>query len=320
MSSAIVFAYHNVGVRCLRVLLAAGVEARLVLTHDDDPHENVWFASVRQVCVDNDIACIAPANPNTPEIEARVAALNADFLFSFYYRQMLKAPLLAAVTRGAYNMHGSLLPRYRGRAPVNWAVVHGERETGASLHQMTVKPDDGAIVDQFSVPILPDDSARDVFAKVTVAAELCLYRALPQLLAGTAEHSPQDLAQGAYFGGRRADDGRIDWRLDARRVHDLVRAVTHPYPGAFTDLPGGRLALWRTRVIDDAGDFASRGTLRWHDDRLEIFPLGGGSLQLLQGDFAGQPLSADKDVFRLDGQKLPPGISTVSNQLYETNS
>ncbi len=291
MSSAVVFAYHNVGVRCLRVLLAAGVDVRLVVTHEDNPNEEIWFASVRALCAENDIPCITPADPNTPEVEARVAALGADFLFSFYYRNMLKAPLLQSARRGAYNMHGSLLPQYRGRVPVNWAVLHGERETGATLHQMTIKPDNGAIVDQFAVPILPDDTAQEVFEKVVVAAELCLHRTLPKLIAGTAEHRPQDLSQGGYFGGRRAEDGRIDWRQNARQIHNLVRAVSHPYPGAFSDLPAGRLLLWRTRVIDDHSLTADSGKLLQRDGRIEIHPAGGGLLQVLDGELSGARLS-----------------------------
>ncbi len=305
MSSAIVFAYHNVGVRCLRVLLACGVDVRLVVTHEDNPDEQIWFGSVRQLCIENGIPCITPANPNTPELENQVAGLGADFLFSFYYRHMLKAPLLQSAQRGAYNMHGSLLPHYRGRVPVNWAVLRGERETGATLHQMTVKPDDGPIVDQFAVPILPDDTAQEVFEKVTVAAELCLYRSLPKLIAGTAAHRLQDLSQGAYFGGRRAEDGRIDWQQNAHQIHNLVRAVTRPYPGAFSDFPEGRLVLWRTRVMDDASVTAASGRLQWRDGRIEIYPAGGGVLQVLDAELSGAPLNAIAAGQRLDGLHLP---------------
>ena len=270
-----------------------------MVTHQDNPAEEIWFASVRQLCIDHGIAYITPADPNTPEVEAQVAALDADFLFSFYYRHMLKAPLLQAARRGAYNMHGSLLPKYRGRVPVNWAVINGECETGATLHQMNVKPDNGAIVDQVAVPILPDDTAHDVFAKVAVAAELCLHRTLPQLLAGTAEHRPQDLSQGAYFGGRCAEEGRIDWRQNARQIHNLIRAVTRPYPGAFADLPAGRLLLWRTRVLDDKAVSAERGKLLARAGRIEIHPAGGGILQLLEGELAGSSLKV------ADGLSLP---------------
>ncbi len=299
VASAVVFAYHNVGVRCLSVLLAAGVDVRLVVTHEDNPGETIWFASVRRLCEENDIPVITPADPNTPEVEARVAALGADFLFSFYYRHMLHAPLLGAVRRGAYNLHGSLLPKYRGRVPVNWAVLKGERETGATLHQMNVKPDNGAIVDQFAVPILPDDSAHDVFLKVTVAAEICLARSLPQLITGNAPHRPQDLAQGAYFGGRRAEDGRIDWRQNARQIHDLVRAVSRPYPGAFSDLAEGRLLLWRTRVLADTACSEFAGTLRRRADVIEIHPLGGGVLRVLDAELVGGALDALPDVVAL---------------------
>jgi methionyl-tRNA formyltransferase len=305
MSSAVVFAYHNVGVRCLKVLLARGVDVRLVVTHEDDPNEQIWFSSVRQFCTENEIPFIAPADPNTPETEARIAALGADFLFSFYYRHMLKAALLRSVSRGAYNMHGSMLPQFRGRVPVNWAVLHGATETGATMHQMNVKPDNGPIVDQFAVPILPDDTAQEVFEKVVVAAELCLYRSLPNLIAGTALLRQQDLSQGAYFGGRCADDGRIDWSYNARRIHDLVRAVSRPYPGAFSDFPGGRLALWRTRVLNEAGMHSFSGTIQWRNDRLEIFPVGGGILHVLQADFSGQPIDIADAANPLSGLALP---------------
>ncbi|SDI69911.1 formyltransferase [Propionivibrio dicarboxylicus] len=307
MTRAVVFAYHNVGVRCLKVLLARGIDVALVITHEDNPNENIWFGSVRQVCEENDIPFITPADPNTPETEACVAALDADFLFSFYYRHMLKAPLLSAVKRGAYNMHGSLLPKYRGRVPINWAVIHGERETGATLHRMTEKPDNGAIVDQVAVPILPDDTAQEVFEKVTVAAELCLHRALPGLIDGSAPHRAQDLSQGAYFGGRKAEDGRIDWSQNARQIHDLVRAVTRPYPGAFSDLPTGRLVLWRTRVVADDGTGPLTGTITHNNGILEIHPIGGGILQILDAELSGGdlPTSGNPD----DIIKLPSSDS-----------
>src|SRR5206468_6475802 len=139
----------------------------LVVTHDDDPSENIWFERVAEVATSSRLTTITPGNPNAPDVVARIAACAPDFLFSFYYRSMLGPDLLALPRRGALNMHGSLLPKYRGRAPVNWAILHGERHTGATLHYMTVKPDAGDIVAQQAVPILPDDTALEVFRKVT---------------------------------------------------------------------------------------------------------------------------------------------------------
>ncbi|NDP43380.1 MAG: formyltransferase, partial [Aromatoleum sp.] len=238
MTRAVVFAYHNVGVRCLKVLLAHGVEVSLVITHADSAAETIWFGSVAATAVEYDIPVITPDDPNADGVVARIAGAAPDFAFSFYYRKMLRAPLLATAPRGALNMHGSLLPKYRGRAPVNWAVLHGERETGATLHYMTEKPDNGDVVAQTAVPILPDDTAQEVFDKVTVAAELILDRVLPALLAGTAPRVRQVLEEGAYFGGRTPEDGRIDWQKDAATIHNLVRAVAPPYPGALTAVGG----------------------------------------------------------------------------------
>ncbi len=291
MTSAVVFAYHNVGVRCLEVLLAHGIHVPLVVTHDDDPRETQWFASVRDTAAEHGIASIAPRDANEPAIVARIAALAPDFLFSFYYRQMLKAPLLALPPRGALNMHGSLLPRYRGRAPVNWAVLNGERETGASLHYMVAKPDAGDLVDQMAVPILPDDTAREVFDKVTLAAEITLDRVLPRLVAGSAPRVPLDLAAGAYFGGRRPEDGRIDWTQDARRIHDLVRAVAPPYPGATTDLAGRPARILRTQVLDGGGA-GQQPMLAVARGECVATCGGGGRLRIRELEVAGTPVAA----------------------------
>ncbi len=253
MTRAVVFAYHNVGARCLRVLRAHGVEVPLVVTHEDDPSEAHWFARVADIAVDLELPWIAPADANGPDVVAQVAALAPDFIFSFYYRRMLGAPLLALAARGALNMHGSLLPLYRGRAPVNWAVLRGERHTGATLHYMAAKPDAGDIVARQAVPILPDDTAKEVFDKVTVAAEICLDGVLPALLAGTAPRLRNDVARGSYFGGRKPEDGRIDWSQAAATIHDLVRAVAPPYPGAFTTIAGHPARVLRTRIVASAG-------------------------------------------------------------------
>lgn len=249
MIRAVVFAYHDVGVRCLGALLDAGVAVPLVVSHRDDPGENIFFGSVAKLAASHGIECIYPDEPNTAELIARVHDLKPDFLFSFYYRRMLRPELLACAPRGAFNMHGSLLPRFRGRAPVNWAVLRGAQETGATLHEMVAKPDAGGIVDQEAVPIGPDDTAAEVFARVTTAAEVVMRRALPKLLDGSAELKPQDLAQGSYFGGRKPEDGRIDWRQGAQAVHNLVRAVAPPYPGAFTTVAGVELKILKTRLL-----------------------------------------------------------------------
>jgi methionyl-tRNA formyltransferase len=301
-ASAVVFAYHDVGVRCLSVLLAHGLEIPLVVTHRDDPRENIWFASVEKLARDHGLAVATPDDPS--EIVLPLRAASPDFVFSFYYRHMLPPAVLAAARRGAYNMHGSLLPKYRGRVPINWAVLKGERETGATLHQMTAKPDAGGIVDQMAVPILPDDRAVDVFRKVTTASEIVLDRALPGLLDGSAKAVPQDLSKGAYFGGRKPEDGRIDWKKGAKEIHDLVRAVAPPYPGAFSTLEGKGLRILRTRVLQEP---TARGaaTLQAEGGRLVARCADGARLHILECELDGQPFTAS----HLGGQTIPLGES-----------
>jgi methionyl-tRNA formyltransferase len=245
---AVVFGYHDVGVRCLEVLLSAKVEVPLVVTVKDDPKESRWFASVADTAREYGLEVAKPADANTAELAQRVARLQPDFIFSFYYRSLLGARLLGCARRGALNMHGSLLPKYRGRAPVNWAILNGELESGATLHYMVDRADAGDIVDQLAVPILENDDAREVLGKVATAAEIVLARSLPGLIAGNAPRRPQPIEPGQYFGRRRPEDGRIDWSQPAVRIHNLVRAVAPPFPGAFTRVDGQQWWIHRTRV------------------------------------------------------------------------
>lgn len=299
--SAVVFAYSEVGVRCLRVLLDAGVRVPLVVTHRDDPSETRWFASVAELAADHGLTCVAPDEANSPEFLAfaREVVGRPDFLFSFYYRRMLRSPWLTLPTSGAFNMHGSLLPKYRGRAPVNWAVIHGERETGATLHAMTERPDNGAIVDQCAVPILGDDTARDVFNKVVVAAELVLARCLPRLIDGTAVLTPQDLSRGSYFGARRPEDGRIPLDANVLQIHDLVRALAPPFPGAFFLKDARRVFIERTRRAAPPSG-APGGQLRlWSDGAaLWLLPATGGALQVLAARMEGETTLLDAAGFQ----------------------
>lgn len=294
MTSAVVFAYHDVGVRCLKTLLAHGIQVPMVLTHRDDAAENVWFGNVAATAADYGIETLTPDDANAPAVAELVRARAPDFIFSFYYRRMIGQSLLELPARGALNMHGSLLPAFRGRAPVNWAVIKGAVRTGATLHYMVEKPDAGDIVDQQPVPILPDDTAIEVFQKVTVAAELVLDRSLPALIAGTAARRPQNLAQGSYFGGRRPEDGRIDWRAPAKAVHDLVRGVAPPYPGAFFELDGRRVLVLKTlRQPGRRGRFPAP-TLFQENGGCFVQCGDGGILRLERLQYDGEMLSPSR--------------------------
>ena len=258
---AVVFAYHDVGVNCLKALLSAGIQVDLVFTHQDDPNENVWFGSVAKLCTEKNIPYVTPNSNQLVNFIPKIQALAPDYIFSFYYRFMIPEQILSCAKIAALNMHGSLLPKYRGRAPVNWAILHGETETGATLHVMEAKPDAGDIVGQAAVSIGSDETATDVFSKVSKAAVSVIDQTLPSLLKGIVPRKPNELQKGSYFGGRKPADGQILWNQTAKQVHDLVRAVAPPYPGAFTAHDGKTMIVARTSLKGPFPDQLDLGVL-----------------------------------------------------------
>ena len=248
---AVVFAYHDVGVTCLQALIDAGMQIDLVITHADDPNERIWFGSVRKLCEQRGLPCVIVQQSELLNLLPKIKAIAPDYLFSFYYRFMLPTELLETASIAALNMHGSLLPKYRGRAPVNWAVLHGETETGATLHLMEAKPDAGDIVEQVAVPIEIHETGKEIFDKVSDAAKLVMEKVLPQLMKGNLPRQANRLAEGSYFGGRKPEDGRIDWTSPAMAIYNLIRAVAPPYPGAFTDFNGEKLTIVRSSLPMD---------------------------------------------------------------------
>lgn len=277
----VVCAYHNVGYRCIGELLRQGAEIALIFTHEDSPTEEIWFASVRELAERHGIPYLT-SDISLPENVARVRELAPDFILSFYYRNMITTDVLAIPRLGALNLHGSFLPKYRGRVPVNWAVINGETETGATLHYMVEKPDAGDIVDQEKVAIAFSDTAHDVFGKVTDAAVTVLARAWPQLRDEVATRIPMDLAAGCYCGGRKPADGRIDWKKSAVQIYNLIRGVTHPYPGAFAVVDGRQVIIWSARPLAGTGD---PGRILSHSPL--VVGTGDGVLEILSLQFEG---------------------------------
>jgi methionyl-tRNA formyltransferase len=251
--SIVVCAYHNVGYRCLQELIRQQADVALVFTHDDSPSEEIWFQSVRELAHKHGIP-VMTSDVNLNENITLLKEIAPDLLLSFYYRNMIRNEVLEIPTLGALNLHGSYLPKYRGRVPVNWAVINGETETGATLHYMVQKPDAGDIVDQEKVAIDFTDTAFDVFNKVTEAAVKVITRAFPLLISGKAPRIPMDLTRGSYFGGRKPADGLIDWQKSAVEIYNLIRGVTHPYPGAFSMLNGKKVVLWKAIAVEGQGE------------------------------------------------------------------
>ena len=284
------FGYSEVGYDCLSLLLERGDNVVALITHEDNPDEKIWFKTPAVAARERGLPVFTPASVNTPEWRERIAALRPDLILSVYYRHMIGTKLLALPRLGAWNLHGSLLPRYRGRAPINWAILHGEPRIGMTLHRMVKAADAGAIVDQEGVNLSPRDTAEQAFRKVLPCARRVLARQIDALLAGTATETPQDEAQATYFGGRTPEDGRIVWTQTSAQIFNLIRAVTDPYPGAFTDVGEARLMVWWAEPDSPA----ARGRSGRPGEVLSVAPLviatADGALELTKTEWRGGPV------------------------------
>jgi len=262
----VVFAYHTFGAHALEALLARGELVVGVVTHADDPSDGDWFESVSDLARAHRLPLFTPGSPNTPETRGPLAAFDADLFLSVWYRRLLGPDLLALPKMAALNLHGSLLPTYRGRAPLNWVLVNGEPRTGVTLHHMTTEADAGDIVAQEPIEIDPHDTALTLYRRMVKVGVDLLLQWYPAILAGSAPRMPQDHGRATVFGRRRPEDGRIHWEWPAARIANMIRAVTHPFPGAFVGDGATRLFLWAGEAQPGRTPGEAPGTL------LEIRP------------------------------------------------
>ena len=280
---AVLFGYHAFGAMALEVLLEAGADVAVLFTHEDDPAEEIWFRTPGPLARKKGIPVFAPEDPGEPRIVASLRAAKPDFLFSAYYRKILPREILEIPRLGALNLHGSLLPKYRGRAPVNWALVNGERETGVTLHYMTERADAGDIVAQRRIPIEFEDTARTLALKLERLGGELLRETYPLLVEGRAPRVPQDEGQATRFPRRTPEDGRIDWTKPSAQVYNLVRAVTRPYPGAFSTLRGRKWTVWWAVPVEGS---SAPGRIRLERDGFCV-GTGAGLLRILSCQWEG---------------------------------
>ncbi|OPY81004.1 MAG: Bifunctional polymyxin resistance protein ArnA [Syntrophorhabdus sp. PtaU1.Bin153] len=290
----VVFAYHEIGYVCLEELINFGAHILCLFTHKDDPGEEVWFRRPAVLAGQHGIPIYTPDDLKESKWKNLVADMNPDVLFSFYYRKMIPIEILDIPRIGAFNLHGSLLPKFRGRCPVNWALIQGETRTGLTLHSMVEKPDAGDIITQRTVNITFDDTAYTLFAKMTRGAQDLMREILPSIADGSFPRTPQAiLGPSSYFGGRKPEDGIISWEKDAVTVYNLIRATTHPYPGAFTYLDSRRFFIWKAYPEAGLWDRAP-GTIV--STRPLLVNTGKGVLRLLRVQWEGEN-EADGDAF-----------------------
>lgn len=251
----LIFAYSQLGYDCLKYLIERTPHTiAAVVTHDDNPNEYIWFDSVKKLATSHSLTVLIPTSLKNTPVHDQLAAFDADVIFSFYYRNMIPETVLSMQRLGAYNIHGSLLPKYRGRCPVNWAILHGETETGITLHHMVKAADAGDIVDQAKTPIAINDTAGTVTKRLNTLAVDVLARSLSGISTQTAPRTVQDTREATYFGGRTPHDGAIDWTWPAKRIHNLIRALqpSPQYPAAFGVLNGKTCTFNTSHIISQA--------------------------------------------------------------------
>jgi len=291
----VLFAYQEMGWACMRELLAMGAPIAALFTHRDDPGEEIWWHSCADLARDHRVPVFCPQKMDETEIE-RVRAMKPAVIYSFFYRNLLPQPLLDCAPLGAYNVHGAMLPKYRGRASVNWVLVNGEPKTGVTLHHMVARADAGDIVAQREVAIDDSDTALTLYRKLVPVGAGLVREFHPLIASGRAPRHPQDLSAGSYFGRRRPEDGRIDWRWPARRIFNLVRAVTHPYPGAFCMIRNRKLFIWEARIAAEAGNRGAPGRILGEQGGGVEIAAGEGSVLVVRAQFEGACEGAAPDV------------------------
>jgi methionyl-tRNA formyltransferase len=285
----VVFAYHEIGYACMAQLAEMGAPIAALFTHQDNVREEIWWRSCAELARRRGIPAYSPEKLGDEWVE-HIAAMKPAVIYSFYYRNLIADEVLRLAAFGAYNLHGSMLPKYRGRAPVNWMLVNGEREAGVTLHHMIARADAGDIVAQRGVPITDDDTALTLYRKLVPMAATLVREFHPLIIEGIAPRRRQVLAEGSYFGRRRPEDGRIDWNWPARQIFNLVRAVTHPYPGAFCGAEGRKLLIWRSRIKSETGICGLPGEIIGESDEGSIdVAAGAGSLTVSRVQFEGGP-------------------------------
>lgn len=291
-----------------RALHASSHELRALVTPPDRPRgrgRRVERSPLAQLADDAGLPVVQPETTRDPSFVATLRGLEADVLVVASYGELLRSDVLELCAHGALNVHGSLLPRWRGASPVQRAILAGDAVTGVTVQRMVLALDAGDIVVARETPIGAEETYGELLERLSVLGGEAILTALDRLEAGSAEFTPQDPALVTRAPKLTREDGAVDWSRSAAEIARQVRGLS-PWPSATTTLPGGRsLKLHRVLVRDGEapGEAATPGQLI--DARLGVVATGDGALQLVRIQPAGKP-AMEADAF-LRGAHLEPG-------------
>jgi methionyl-tRNA formyltransferase len=236
----------------LQALLAAGAPIAAVLTLKPElAAKRSGGVDYAPVCAEYGVPLHYIAGINEPEAMEILSALAPDVIFVIGWHQIVRPPVMALARVGLIGAHASFLPHNRGSAPINWTIIRGERESGNSLMWLAEGVDEGDIIAQRAFPITPYDTCATLYAQVAASNREMLLDVLPQLMAGERPGRPQERGDEPILRRRRPADGRITWDSAAAMVYDFVRALTRPYPGAFSSLDGKQWWVWEAAVLPE---------------------------------------------------------------------
>lgn len=269
------------------------------LREDDHEAEKYW-ESISSLCQVHGLPCKVRRRLLSKD-EAEICDLRPDLLVVMGWRTLISERILSVPRHGAVCVHESLLPAYRGFAPVNWAVINGEPKTGVTLFFLTTGMDNGDVVGQVAVPISEEDTANDVYQRTSQASIDLLEEHFGALLSGTGPRTPQDESAATYTCSRVPEDGLIDWARDTRSIHNLVRGLTSPYPGAFSFYGGEKFRIWSGRPVNPARKFVGKIPGRVVSSSLgsgvEVLT-GDGIYLVLKASLDGHPPELAENLFR----------------------
>jgi methionyl-tRNA formyltransferase len=253
--------FHVEGIPALRALVECGVTVEAVITLGQEAaarRSGNGSAQYRALCQRFGVRLHEVESINDAGSIELLRALDLDLAFVIGWTELLRPAVLSLARGGMIGAHASLLPRDRGRAPINWALIRGERHTGNTLFWLTAGVDNGPVIDQVTIPITPYDTCASLYRRVADANRDMILRVMPALLAGQRPGRPQGPPFGPPLPKRRPEDGCVDWTRSSDEVYDFVRALTRPYPGAFTGAGDDRLTIWRCARLPATADLRAR--------------------------------------------------------------
>lgn len=269
--------------RCFEAIVASGRhEVAAVVTQPDRPKGRNLEVSpcvAKAHAVRAGIPVLTPANVNAPDSLAALRALSPDLIVVVAYGQILRRPILELPPRGCINVHFSLLPKYRGAAPIQWAIVRGEALTGITVMFMNERMDAGDIVAQQTEPILDSDTAGSLHDRLAVAGASLLVRTLPSLADGTFSRAAQNESEATLAPKIRKQDGEIDWTRPASAIYDHVRGF-NPWPGCFCRLPDG--SVLRVFAVRPEAASGAPGTVLDSGQEGPLVAAGDGAVRLVE--------------------------------------